>query len=93
MNTKQFPFHRLLEPTIDIQDEKNAMRQSMLQDELHERNMIDLEYFCEYMATSYYMNTDGEDLMAMETILSKLNHECFAYEHELKDLLEYFKEL
>ena len=74
-------------------DEREAMREDMLRDQLHEHRMrTDIEYFCEYTVENLYITPESQNRgVFLFDIVDRLRQECLQYDQELDDLLDYMK--
>ena len=75
-------------------DEREAIREEMLRDQLHEYMMrTDIEYFCEYTIENLFLQPtiSGLNGIHLFDVVDILRQECLQYDQELDDLLDYMK--
>jgi len=75
------------------QEEMIAKRENILQENLHDTNMRnDTDYFCDYVTDNLFITPKNKSL-DLSDVMEILKKECFYYNQNIDDLLDYMKNM
>lgn len=76
-----------------LSDERQAIREEMLQEQYHECKMrTDTEYFCEFTLGNFHVLPEGKTYVWLYDVMEQLKKHCDEYEQDINVLFEFIKE-